>query len=341
MRGVARCPVDVEPSIKIFIHPTRAISAAVFFDYPKFLLTLPANLILKNRYPTPRHSHGIASHRIASHRIASHRIASHRIAIAFFLLVAAVFKARDATSAPSMASTILLVALEVTLALWLLLGRCRRASRLAAMALFVAFAGAALAKGLLGHDSCGCFGRLPVSPWLTLGIDVAALGALCLSENIAPRPSLGKLRFTGAIAALMAIAGIAAWGVNRSAAQSWQMIDAENWVGKRLPLLSYIDRPEQLVSGSCVAVLYHHDCEACQQVLSSLRSNAVRAVFVELPPYGPSPLRRAMHVRLSDDHQWIAESPLAVRLQEGTVVEVIPRSRLTRSITASGRPPGI
>ena len=271
--------------------------------------------------------------------MAWHGMAWHRIAIALFLLFAAVFKARDAASPPAVTSTLLLVALEVALALWLLVGKFRRAARLAAMALFVAFAGAALAKGLLGHDSCGCFGRLPVSPWLTLGIDVAALGALCSSESIAFRPSPGKLRSIGAIAALLAVAGVAAWGVNRSAAQSWQMIDAENWVGKRLPLLAHIDRPEQLVEGTCVAVLYHHQCEACQQVLSSLRSGDVRAVLVELPPYGPSPPPWARHVRLSDDRQWFAESPLAVRLHEGTVLEVIPRSRLTRSITASSPPP--
>ena len=68
---------------------------------------------------------------------------------------------------------------EVLLGFWLISGLFPRAACWAALGTFGVFALAAAARGIAGEASCGCFGRVSVSPWLTLVIDVSAIVALC------------------------------------------------------------------------------------------------------------------------------------------------------------------
>ena len=37
-------------------------------------------------------------------------------------------------------------------------------------------------KGIAGEALCGCFGRVPTSPWFSFWLDVCVLGALCTSR---------------------------------------------------------------------------------------------------------------------------------------------------------------
>ena len=73
---------------------------------------------------------------------------------------------------------IVLVGFEWGLGLWLLAGFHPRLTRWVAIACFAVFAGTTLTMALAGESSCGCFGRVRVSPWLTLSFDLAAVGAL-------------------------------------------------------------------------------------------------------------------------------------------------------------------
>ena len=67
---------------------------------------------------------------------------------------------------------------EIIFGLWMLSGLLRRLTWAAAVTCFAAFCGVALYKGLSGAESCGCFGKLPVNPWYTLVLDLAAVVAL-------------------------------------------------------------------------------------------------------------------------------------------------------------------
>ena len=68
---------------------------------------------------------------------------------------------------------------ELLLGFWLISGHFPRAAWWAALGTFGVFAVVAAAKGIAGEESCGCFGRVSVSPWLTLTIDVSAVVGLC------------------------------------------------------------------------------------------------------------------------------------------------------------------
>jgi len=113
------------------------------------------------------------------------------------LLLAAVLKLRGLTADPvarmGIFSTpefqVAIIEYEVFLAVWLLWGKAALGSWLGALATFTAFAGVSFYQGWVGQSSCGCFGRLSVSPWYAFGLDVVILTALLLG-----RPDLQPLR---------------------------------------------------------------------------------------------------------------------------------------------------
>jgi hypothetical protein len=67
---------------------------------------------------------------------------------------------------------------EVLLGSWFLLGTHEATAWLVAMLLFAVFAVVSLGQGWIGETSCGCFGRIRVSPWTALTLDVAVLSCL-------------------------------------------------------------------------------------------------------------------------------------------------------------------
>jgi methylamine utilization protein MauE/uncharacterized protein DUF1573 len=76
---------------------------------------------------------------------------------------------------------VLVIELETLLGLWLISGSNRRLAWLVAVAVFMIFAFVSLYQTWIGQASCGCFGKLPVSPWFALGVDTLALIALALA----------------------------------------------------------------------------------------------------------------------------------------------------------------
>jgi hypothetical protein len=97
------------------------------------------------------------------------------LVLGIFLLSAAALKAQGLVTDPLaqdsfLASPRLLVAtieIESILGLWLLSGWWPRASWAATLVFFGILAGTSFYLGWAGQSSCGCFGRVRVSPWLT------------------------------------------------------------------------------------------------------------------------------------------------------------------------------
>jgi hypothetical protein len=78
---------------------------------------------------------------------------------------------------------ILQVEFELALAIWFLSGVFKKGAWLAALTCFSVFSAVTLYRGLTGAASCGCFGSVHVSPWITLSaIDVPAVIALPPSQ---------------------------------------------------------------------------------------------------------------------------------------------------------------
>ncbi len=82
-----------------------------------------------------------------------------------------------------------IVEFEIFLAVWLLWGKKPLGSWATALLVFAVFAAVSAYQGWIGRASCGCFGKLSVSPWYAFGIDLAVLLALILS-----RPDLMAVR---------------------------------------------------------------------------------------------------------------------------------------------------
>ncbi len=154
---------------------------------------------------------------------ALHNFVVVRIFLGVLLLLAAGFKAHALWVDPApivglFASPrwqVAFIEAELVLGIWLLSGAYPRRAWLAACVAFLLFAGTSLYLGLAGQASCGCFGRLAVSTWTALALDLGALFALWISRpaevnlrllSVASfRPSALRLC---AVAAVVTVAGI-------------------------------------------------------------------------------------------------------------------------------------
>ena len=78
---------------------------------------------------------------------------------------------------------LLVIQFEIALGVSLLSGWLRTAAWAATLATFTAFTAFSLHAALVGQASCGCFGRIALSPWITFAIDLAVLFLLACSTR--------------------------------------------------------------------------------------------------------------------------------------------------------------
>lgn len=135
------------------------------------------------------------------------------ITLGLLLLTAAFLKFRDLTWEPFGKAILIpprlrvvFVEMEVLLGLWLLTGLARRALWIVAISFFSILAIVSGYLALTGEPTCGCFGQAAISPWITFGIDAAAIVLLAATRprlKVAPAESSGNGR------AILAWAGVA------------------------------------------------------------------------------------------------------------------------------------
>ena len=281
-----------------------------------------------------------------------------RLALGLLLLAAAALKGQQLAAEPVggtglLDSRLVLVAAvecELLFGLWLLSGLLPRATWMAACGCFGLFACVSLYKGLSGAASCGCFGRVAVNPWYTFALDTAAVLALLRFPPPRPLPSSFILPPSSfAVLALFLLLGLpAGWAMATYRAASLDdagellgdgrvvVLEPVKWIGKRFPLLPYIDIGDQLAEGEWIVVLYRHGCPDCHRLLSELRNSvAIRpdrtpsAVIatVALPPHAvagacqESPAGRAiMSGRVAESRGWLLTTPAIVHVSNGRAV---------------------
>ena len=113
-----------------------------------------------------------------------------RVTLGLLLILAAILKGHQLATEPVPGTDIfesrwLLIAaveLELVFGFWLLAGHRPRATWWAALTCFGVFAIVSAFKTITGAESCGCFGRVVVSPWYTLALDVGAIAALAFAR---------------------------------------------------------------------------------------------------------------------------------------------------------------
>jgi len=116
------------------------------------------------------------------------------------------------------------------------------------------------------------------------------------------------------------------------------LLEPNEWLGRRMPLLPYVKTTENLGAGTWMVVLIHLDCPKCQAVLPTYeemardwkeRGLSSRVVVVVVPAGRPEGARDGIppldssctHGRLSDEREWFVQTPTVIKLEEGTVVE--------------------
>ena len=232
--------------------------------------------------------------------------------------------------------------------------------------LFTAFAAVSLAKAISGQASCGCFGRVVVSPWVMLLVDFAVLTALfrwppprweCewTMETHHSMPNTMRAAVVMAVFALFGLPGAFLMASYEPSTLSPHgeiigqdtvvVLEPEGWHGKRFPLLDHIDIGEHLKVGTWVVLLYHHDCPKCQDVIPaylerardlSASANAPRIALIDVPKYGPPVITsrgNPVYGRLNNKREWFVQTPVEIILRDGIVV----RTSTTLDWLRSGR----
>ena len=247
---------------------------------------------------------------------------------------------------------------EFVLAAWLISNVFKRAAWLAVTGTFSGFLAVTFFRALSGEQSCGCFGRIQVNPWITLCLDATILTLLLVLHPHWIAEIRGQWRvkrvvaaglcvvLAGTLSAVGCIRNDAPAGVLENADVGQQdrlvVLNPKEWVGQPFPLSSYVTLDQPLMRGCWVAVLYHHDCTHCQALLTKLREQVRQhppvaadppLAAIEMPPYvkdGGVPAIASIdgvhHGRLSAAHDWFVDTPVVVGLRDGRVVFAEPEA---------------
>jgi hypothetical protein len=121
----------------------------------------------------------------------------------------------------SFRSHIIAIEVEAFIGLWLISGAYPLIAQLVTFALFASLGAMSFYMALKGESSCGCWGRIQVSPWITLAVDLLALAGIGSSffrkapfeQSLTWRRSPVK-PLAGAVAILVVVSGVFISSVN-------------------------------------------------------------------------------------------------------------------------------
>ncbi len=285
-----------------------------------------------------------------------------RIALGLLLLTAAALKGHQLATEPTAETSLLtsrwlliaVVEFELFFGLWLLAGLYPRWTWRGALLCFGAFGSVSLWKAISGEASCGCFGRVPISPWQTLVVDGAIVMLLLhwgperdesvfkQSSRSANRRAVGVVGVSIAVgipaALVMAAyrpAAITPQGAIAGQSQFVVLKPAE-WIGNRFPLIDWVDIGGQLARGEWIVLLYHVGCPECREMIAEYgqlghdphkASDARRVALIQAPHSGSrftgdvdvSSCPGCVSGQLSDSRRWFVSTPAVVFLEDGVV----------------------
>ena len=252
------------------------------------------------------------------------------------------------------------IPLELGLGIWLVCGLFRKAAHLAAVICFALFTVVTLQGTITGAESCDCFGRVHVKPWITLStIDIPILAALLIfplkHEKLLPPPwpSLKHLLGTAVPTFLLMALIMPILIFNRPPEKSdtYEVVRPEEWLvtpsadveqkneeqtNEEWPMLKYIDIADSLRANIAVVVLYSSECDTCHEAIPLYEqmsrdmadnADAIRFALIEIPPYGSqqdslvSPDTPCLTGRVDESKDWYIKTPLVVLLQDGLLVK--------------------
>jgi thiol-disulfide isomerase/thioredoxin len=242
------------------------------------------------------------------------------------------------------------IPLELGLGIWLVCGLFRKAAWMLAVLAFGLFIAVTLQKGLIGAESCGCFGKVKVNPWITLlAIDIPLFLGLVIFRplrlKLLPPPWPSALHFFG-----VAIPTFVAFGIiipvlifNKppDKTDKYEVVRPVEWINeagnhKEWSMLRHIDIADSLRAGLAIVVFYNIECETCHdaiplydQMSRDMAGNedSIRFALIEIPPYASeednivpvdTPCLRG---KLDSSKKWYMETPLVVVVVDGRAVK--------------------
>ncbi len=219
---------------------------------------------------------------------------------------------------------------------------------------------------VLGASSCGCFGAVSISPWVTLVMDVTFFLGLVVWGRSEPRLALTARLPTWrvVVAGLWILASVAlSFGLRAPAPSAagaagdpaeaqiaaplpvdgYYLPDYEAWLGQPfldLDLVAWVEGlPDDIASGSQYVIFYRMDCEHCHELMELYFSGslAVPTTAIAVPEKGGFPTENVqpfacLECRVAElpaGVDWFLQTPVLVRLFDGRVecvAEVEPES---------------
>ncbi len=234
--------------------------------------------------------------------------------------------------------------LTTGLGIWLVCGLFRKAAHLLAILAYSVFVLDNIYKIVIGSASCGCFGRVEVSPWITIfAVNIPILLLLFIfrpvGEKLLPPPFPKAAHFfAAAIPTFLLLALIVYTALAfepPKATDNYRLVDHQSWIGSEFEMLSQIDVADELRSGFCLVLFYHNDCPNCREAVPVYSrmyddffadDDTTKIAFIEMPPYGnpaESPVppdTQCITGTLDTTIKWYAASPLLVVIEDGVVL---------------------
>ncbi len=245
------------------------------------------------------------------------------------------------------------IPLELGLGIWLVCGLFRKAAWMVAVLAFGLFIAVTLQKGFVGAESCGCFGRVKVNPWITLSmIDIPLFLGLVIFRpkgmKLLPPPWPSAKHFFGVAVPTFIIFSIIVpvliFNKPADKTDKYEVVKPEEWIGQisagenrgEWSMFKYIDIADSLQSAIVIVVFYSIGCDTCHDTIPLYdqmsrdmvgNEDSVRFAFIEIPPYASEkddivPIDTpCLRGRLDSSKDWYIQTPLVVLLQEGLVVK--------------------
>jgi len=284
-----------------------------------------------------------------------------QVCLGLLLLTAAALKTHQLVTEPTLETGILdsrwflmaVVEFEFFLAIWIFAGLLPVWTWRASIALFAVFSLVTLYKAVSGEASCGCFGRVSISPWFTFTLDVFVLAALLVCrpaaqngqrnahDSYVPGFDLAMLLGAWLLVAVPAAGAIASYepaalghageilGDGRTV-----LLEPEDWVGMRFPLLDWIETNARLDHGQWTIILYRPGCRRCDELLRRYQMGAgigrsERVAFIEIAepaPHGAGEVPEGASFfagRLNRRFEWFVETPTRIVVDDEEVRSVV------------------
>jgi hypothetical protein len=284
------------------------------------------------------------------------------------LIVAAVLKIHHLLTEPIISKGfwesweffLIQIPLELGLGIWLICGLFRKAAWMVAVLSFGLFIVVTLQKGLIGAESCGCFGRVHVNPWVTLSvIDIPFFLGLVIFRpkgyKLLPPPWPPKGRFFGVAIPTFIVIGVIMpvliFNKPPNKTDKYEVVKPKEWIRKEptsekqrgekqvseeWSMLKYINIADSLRSNIAIVVFYNTECDACHDAIALYdqmgrdmagNEDSIKFAFIEVPPYGSEqdsfvPVDTpCLRGRLDSSKDWYMQTPLVVVIHDGLVVK--------------------